>query len=428
MRFDRHFRRSLSSSFVFSTMLPCAAFSSEAGTAAKPTSTQQLKGEGKTLPQGVMRLRTVFRAAQGQTGFDSLGKKEESGFKAQATASAFVVEYGVTPRLSMQVLVPFVHANRLGMDGSAFQNSSFYAEKYDEFLKKSSVNLVKQKLCSDVAACVKAIQEKNLSLPLNSSIILPTGETLDVRAGVPIKTVASALVVNAAVPTSGRTGLGDIEIGGLYALADRELDLNSHWPVQAAVGVGLRLPSGSFSDVPAAQRGTGRGSTDLGLRLNIDKFFTDEFIFSWQNQSEMAIISGKKKRSSLLNNTILNSADPQIAGGDGQRNEGEFKRSSLRQVGFLKLIAGAGMFSSSMALLSLNGQFKYDFDSPGAVDGTALGKNSVVYSTQVGMSIDGLRVAWPVQLDVDYEIPLAGSNKTVVTRNLSTTLKAYYRF
>lgn len=387
-----------------------------------------VRGEGKTLPENVIRARLPFRAVSASKGYSSSGEKGESGLKLNLVASALVVEYGYSPAVSFQIVAPFILKNEMSMDGSAFQSSYRFKEKYDEFISIASQKLVDDKLCASVEACRDAIQNKGLSLPASTDLVLPTGEKLRVKAGVPIKDVASALVTRAALPESGRTGLGDVEIGTLVALADPEVGLwKKDWPVNLSVGLGLRLPTGSFVNVPAAQRATGRGTLDLGLRTNLDWFMRPNISLSFQNQWEQMLMDGKKKRSSLLDSSTLNTADPLVAGADQIANDTAYKRTGARNIGFLKLALGAAEVAEALKPLILNVQWKYDFDPETTLGGKKDSEESEMQSMQAGFTFDGLVLNLPVQLDADYEIPLAGKNRTLAPAVLSTTLKAFYR-
>ncbi len=387
-----------------------------------------VRGEGKTLPENVIRARLPFRAVSASKGYSSSGEKGESGFKLNLAASALVVEYGYTPAVSFQIVAPFILKNEMSMDGSAFQSSYRFKEKYDEFISIASQKLVDDKLCVSVEACRDAIQNKGLSLPASTDLVLPTGEKLRVKAGVPIKDVAASLVTRAALPESGQTGLGDVEIGTLVALADPEVGLwKKDLPVNLSVGLGLRLPTGSFVNVPAAQRPTGRGTLDLGLRTNLDWFMRPNIALSFQNQWEQMLMDGKKKRSSLLDSSTLNTADPLVAGADQISNDSAYKRTGARNIGFLKLALGAAEVSEALKPLILNVQWKYDFDPETTLGGKKDSEKSEIQSMQAGFTFDGLVLKLPVQLDADYEIPLAGKNRTLAPAVLSTTLKAFYR-
>jgi hypothetical protein len=385
-----------------------------------------IPGEAKTLPQGVYRLRAIYSAARSESGFSDNGKREDGGWRAALDAGAFVVEYGLRPGISLQLVAPVVVRSQRGLDVQKFRNSSLYAQLYEDKLKQVIDKLVSSKLCADAETCRVAIEEKSLSFPF-TTVVLDTGETLELKTAVPIKSVLSSLVSNAAVPESGRTGRGDLELGALVSVADPEVGLVRHWDVNVSLGLGLRVPTGFFEDVPSSQRPTGRGSWDLGLRANVDKVFSENLVVSWQNQSELTLRDGKKKRTSLLDNTRLNTADPNVEGGDGKPNTGGFRRTTTRQVGFVKLAWGGEVLHQSLDTFVLNSAFKYDFDSPGEVEGQSLGSESSLMSAQLGITWDGLRVSLPVQLDLDYTLPLAGKNIPSAPGLFTSTLKVYLK-
>jgi hypothetical protein len=399
-------------------LLPLFFFSA-AGTAS----------EGKTLPEGVFRLRIPFRSAVASHGFSSEGKKADSGLRLNVASGALVFEYGYSSAVSFQLIVPAVLRNQMSMDGSVFQKSFVFQEKYDEFIAAAAAKLVSDGLCSDVNACVDAIQKKGFALPATTELTLPTGEKLTVRAGVPLKEVASSLVTRAALPAEGRTGIGDIEIGTLIAIADPNVGLwKKDWPLNLSVGLGLRAPTGSFSDVSAAQRGTGRGTWDLGFRTNVDWYAASGFVMSFQNQWEQMIVGGVKRRSSLLDSSKLNSADPLIEGADQVANEAKFERSGARQIGFLKVASGLGDFVSSLDPVVLSLQWKYDFDPKTLRGGRIESTDSQLHSVLAGVQLDGLKLNVPAQLEVEYEFPVAGRNRRIAPQIMTASMKAYYRF
>lgn len=411
----------------------CMAASSALANETLPPETkahenEAIPGEGKTLPASVFRVRVPYKFASATKGYSSSGQSEDAGLQFNANAAALVVEYGLRDAISLQVVVPYVLQNNLSMNGSVFQKSSFFEEKQTEFLKAASEKLVTEKLCRSVEACIEAIKNNGLSLPVNTNLTLPTGETLPVKAGVPLNDIAASLVTRAAVPTSGSTGLGDIEVGALFALLDPRVGLLSqNKPINLSLGLGLRIPTGSFVDVPAAQRPTGRGTTDLGIRTNFDWQPLPGTMLSQQNQFEIMLKEGRKKRTSLLDSAQLNSADPMVAGADQMANTSSYARQGARNVGFLKLAVGLGQLSQELKPVLLNAQWKYDFDPATQLGGKKLNAESSLQSVQVGTTIDGLPLQVPLQFDVDYEIPVTGSNRTLAPRVLSATLKLFYK-
>lgn len=387
-----------------------------------------LIGEGQTLPHGIFRSRWLHRSVTSDSSFADFGTAKPSGFQLRAQAAAVILEMGITPAVSLQVVVPAVLSNELSLDGAQFTQSQLYNKNEAKFLNGIAENLVESGLCENVSLCMTALTEKNLSLPYDKEIVLPTGETLAIKQGIPLKAYAAPFLVNSIVPAEGRTGLGDVEVGFLMAVADPKVGYIRDWDTGFSLGLGLRLPTGAFTSVPQSQRSTGRGVTDLGVRMNLDRLLSKSVMLSVQHQTELMLLAGEKKRSSLLSSGEFNSADPSVAGADGVANTAVFTRKSPRHIGFFKVAWSAASLAEMLHIFVVNGFLKYDFDSPGELGGLSLGDASAHYSAQVGLSLNGLRVGIPLQLDFDYEMPLAGSNKVVAARVMTTTLKSYFRF
>jgi hypothetical protein len=249
---------------------------------------------------------------------------------------------------------------------------------------------------------------------------------LTLRRGVPLKLYADSAVVRAASPTDGRTGLGDLETGVLVAVLP-------NGPLTYSVGLGLRYPTGSFSDVPASQRGTGRGTLDAGLRQNLDFAVGRSVMLSWQNQSEVMLVKGQKKKTSLIDSSELNLADPTTpaavsAGSDGEDNMQEFTREGVRNVGFLKAGLNLSAFSDDLRALGTYAQWSYNVDGQERLDGRALSDRKQTQSALAGLSVSGLGYQIPASFDVDYEVPTGGKNVALATSVVTMTLKAYYKF
>lgn len=389
--------------------------------------TPLLLPEGKTLPEGVLRTRIPYKSVSGSQGFAQDGSKVDSGFTLKAQATALVLEYGVSDRLSLQFVAPVVLQNSVTLDQAKFRDSAAYDSNNDRFLASMAALLASAtpRICPNFDACLKLV-ESGLALPVDRDITLPTGEVLTLKAGVPLKTYADQAVVRAATPSDGQTGLGDLEVGALFAVLPKG-------PLTYSVGLGLRAPTGSFAEVPSSQRPTGRGTLDAGLRQNLDLAVGRHVMLSWQNQSEQMLVPGTKNKTSLVDNTKLNLADPttpaaRAAGSDGADNEQEFTREGVRNVGFLKAGVNLGLLTSSLKSLSTYGMFNYNYDAEERLDGKALGGKKMTQSATVGGSVSGLSYQIPASLDVDYEVPTAGENTAIAASVLSTTLKLYYKF
>lgn len=382
-------------------------------------------GEGQTLPEGVLRVRLPFTHVTGNSGYDEHGKKQDLGASLNVTGTAFVLEYGATSRLALQLLAPYVMSSEVHLDGQKFARSGLYASNYGAFVGGVATKLQAQGICPDVESCTKLIND-GYALPADTAVTLPSGERLTVKAGVPVKDYANALVVGAARPEPGRTGLGDVEVGALYMVYQR-IDADF------AVGGGLRLPTGSFADVPSSQLATGRGTLDFGLRLNADYSPARGLWLGWQNQSEIMLMKGKKSRTSLLDNSELNTADAtsseaRAAGADGRANNEKFERRGIRNVGFFKLGWGLGDVDQALAAIGTLAEYKYNLESREYLDGVDQGPPQTSMAALGGVVLDGLAYRFPMQVEYDYQVPLAGTNVTVAQTVQLLTLKGYYKF
>jgi hypothetical protein len=387
--------------------------------------------EGKTLPEGVLRARLAVRFASGDSGFDKAGKKTDPGAQVNAVGSGVVIEYGVSNLLSLQVLVPFVLQNELGLNADQFRKSETYKTQLERFKSAAAKLLAKREICRDDITCRELINS-GYSLPSDTNVTLPTGETLQVKARTPLNQVADAVVMAGAKPASGKTGLGDVEVGALYEVLNQKGPFTGS-PIFLSVGGGFRFPTGAFADVPGAYRATGRGTLDFGLRTNLDYTPTQGLFLSWQNQAEFMVRKGTKKKSSILNNTELNSANPSSAaaidaGSNGKGNEVDFERRGVRNVGFAKLGYGLGALSESLESIGMSTQLRYDVDSKEYLGGEAQGDPRRLYTWQTGVSFDGLAYRWPVQAFLDYELPVGGRNVSIAAENLYLEVRGFYRF
>jgi hypothetical protein len=406
-----------------STSAPLVIEKKESSESSAPT----ILPEGKTLPEGVVRARLPFKSIQGEHGYDADGNKVDMGLALHATAGAFVLEYGVTDRISVQMVAPVIYRNELALSADRFRDSDAYATNHDKFIGTMASLLVgaRPQICPSFDACLELIDE-GYALPVDRVVTLPSGETLTLRRGVPLKLYADSAVVRAATPTDGRTGLGDLETGVLFAVLPTG-------PLTYSVGLGLRYPTGSFADVPASQRGTGRGTLDAGLRQNLDYAVGRSVMLSWQNQSEVMLVKGEKKKTSLIDSSELNLADPTTseavsAGSDGEDNTQEFTREGVRNVGFLKAGLNLSAFSDDLRALGTYAQWNYNVDSQERLDGRALSDRKQTQSALAGIGVSGLSYQIPASLDVDYEVPTGGKNVALATSVVTMTFKAYYKF
>lgn len=363
---------------------------------------------GKTLPKGVARVRVPTRFYSGESGFDGRGSKSQNGFSTNVTASALVLEYGLSNQLAIQFLAPFIVSNKLTLNKAKFQKSSVFKLKKEENLNMVAAHLVEAGACPSISTCRAYIDGGGVA-PSDQEIPLPNGEKVSVKAGTKITAAVDDLITNAVTPADGETGLGDIEMGVLY-------DLNLTTPVKVSVGLGLRVPTGKFANVAtASQRPTGRGTLDLGLRVNFDVDITPGVIVSWQHQSEQMLQKGEYSISGIVDNTKTTKKE-------------DFSRIGVRNLGFFKAMWGMGNISERLSPFGLYTQYKYDFDAAKKYGDADAGPRSQMASVLTGFVMDGLAYQFPAQLELEYEVPLSGRNQSIATSMLAINLKGYYRF
>ena len=387
--------------------------------------------EGQALSEKMLRLRLPYGMQTGNFGYDGDGKKVANGFNAKAAGGAFVLEYGLTNRISLQFLMRYISSMEVTVDASTFKKSDLYKATRDEvytskfgagvtpenlsavLTQKIAGALVEQGACGTVviASCVN-----NINGGMTAPAALPasaTGLPSDIPAGAPLKGALAqqASAINSAVESQilagaksaekkGATGLGDTEIGVLYEVLAQK-------PVFFSVAGGLRLPTGKFTDISANEIPTSRGVYEFGLRTNLDLLPVDWFMISWQNQAEAMVMKGKEK-----------------VGGKTE----DAKRKGVRQVGFVYLKPSLVPLSRSLNVLAPRVGFTYDHDSALYVGDQAVPPRSYQHNWLVGMGFDLTRLNVPLQLDLDYTQPFDGKNVAVATGGLLATLKAYYVF
>lgn len=420
---------------------------------------------GKTLPKGIFRVEipTAYTFGNG-TGFDSSGKHVDNGFWLSRWMMGIALHYGVSDRISIGIGVPFVVNNQMGLDGNVFaQNSQFFSKYYNQAINESAAYLASIGNCNGAQtadACRNEILNNNLKPPptIFNEIVLPTGEIATIRSDIPIKDQLRNLVVNAAIPQNGKTGLGDIQIGILWdAVNERTPWL--HVPLFFSFGGGLRFPTGKF-DIPMAFRQTGGdgtlllpgGTFDGILRWNLDYGITPGVFLSWQNQIEYSFTKAILNRSSMLHPGTFNTANPAaiqtnmpylINHGDGVANALTFERRGVRFLGFLQANWGLGNVSNALKPFGLHVQGKYNIPSQNYLNGTPvylfedqfyLNNASLhhnygppqAYSVVGGLKISGLPYMVPVEFLAEYEYMFYGVNMFIAPMNILMTLALYF--
>ena len=349
---------------------------------------------GKTLPKDVFRFWAPYRAITADQAFDASGKLQDAPVDIEVRASALVLEYGITDDISFQLVVPQFRKNRVSLNSKKAQQTA---------IQGIAQGLAQDPRipCKTVAECSAWIDAGN-SLPVDLNL----GPAV-VPAGVPLKQAAILAASNAkaAVDNDGAIGLGDVEIGALYKAVETS-------NFMFAAGLGFRLPTGTFGEVDELD--TGRGTTDLGLRLNLDYALTRASLLSWQHQFERMIFAGEKNQL-------------------GTSEKLDFERVGVRSHGSLQLGYNLGNLDMALKSLGVTMSANYDFDAETRIDGevteSALksSRRSQLYSGAMTFNINGLDYGIPGSLELEYTRPFQGKN-AVATRMNGFILKGYVKF
>jgi hypothetical protein len=391
--------------------------------------------ESSTLPERVVRARIPLVTATSKgAAYDIDGSKIDGGLSANVMASGLALEYGLSENLSVGLLMPFVVKNELGMNGDNFKKQRGYQLSKRNFYVSAANLLQSQSLCSNLEQCI-ALIDSGYAFPYDLSVQLTSGEPVTLKAGVPLNQAVHNLLVNAAKPEAGETGLGDMDLGVKYRWL--KSDTMGH-----AVGLVLHVPTGKYEDVTLSKRATGRGIMEVGLRSSFDYKISDNYIMGWQHTIDYAVGKGKIKRSKLLNNTEMDDVqDEAVAGSfaDGYANNNTFKRPGVRNSGFFDVKTSFGQFSPMLNSLGGKVRYGYDFDTSVQVeereDAASNGfrgatERSRIHNLGLGLVFDGFQLEnrVPVRVTWDLDSPVGGANKAVAPLRNTLVTELYYKF
>lgn len=409
---------------------------------AEPTTTlkkRSITPEGKTLPEGVGRLRIPYQSQSGNTSFDDQGNRSKSSFKAKGSGSAFVLEYGLSDRLSIQWLTRYYHQQSVLLNAAQFSQSAAFqdlkSKAYSQNFAKlgpditpqtlvpalekaTSMLLAAKGLCGgQPAQCLSLIDQNTLLAPLDLTEANTKLPGLSIKAGTSIKEglAAYAQQIDAMVEEKilagaqsfekkGAQGLGDSELGLLYRAYDDDR-------VSYAVGLGIRMPTGRCTQLSPDELPTSRCTTDVALRQNLDILALSDLMLSWQHQTEMMVRKGHFGSKGL--------SQEQVA------------RPGARQIGFLVVKPSLAFLHPALAVLLLKTGLAYDYDASlvSKREGTTLtGQRNQLISRVYGAGLDGTFIEWPLALEVEVQEPMEGHHKSLAPTTVLTTLKAYARF
>jgi hypothetical protein len=402
----------------------------------QPTDGQYLAGARKSLirpesgvlPESVLRFRAIYADVSSTKGYDNNGNKVESGLKLTANRSVAVFEYGITDRISAQLLVPYGMGGKLKVDDKEkfiekVAVPTALVTKADVIAElKAGILAADAQLAAGYAANAEAQAEIDLG-PQAFGIKIPAGAKLkDFMDGeLPAIAVKAALQANyegfydeaqkTLEDQKFQEGLGDIEIGAKYALSTVEQPWFDAVPFYTSIAAGVRLNSSKYSEAEKdGKLPLGRGTMDLGLRVNTDYEPLMGVQLQLENQTEMMIAKGKS-----------------YAGG----KEVDYERDGMRQVGYSKLVVAPGTWSDALKIVSLNARYNWDNDAATKTDGKK-DEGSATYgrSAQAGLTLDGLNLEnrIPAQLDYDYVMAARGRNTQFAADAHVVTLKLFYKF
>jgi len=365
-------------------------------------------GEGQTLPKRIARFRYVNQFISGDYGFNQDGRKSDHGIEINVVASALVFEYGITDRLSMQMMAPFIVHNDAALNSNTFRSSYVYKQNYEKLRQGFLDKLETAGLCHGYTQC-RDLFESGHKLPHDFYLKHEAGSLL-LDSNVEPKKYIDSVIHYQSLPSQGSHGLGDIEMGLFY-------NFFRHESFIVSAGIGTRAPTGSYSNVPLAYRPTGAGIWDLGLRYNLDYQPTRGLWLSLQEQQEIPLSKAKRKPTSLEDNTKLADGDYIVT-----------EEKGIRRKGFVQAAYGLGVLHDDLRAFVVNGAYLYKFHRSKYSNGEKIQDPAQIYSYAVGGSIDGRGYQMPLALDVSYENPIAGKQTLVAPSILTLTLKAYAKF
>jgi hypothetical protein len=370
--------------------------------------------EGQTLPENLWRFRSVHKFYEGSKGYDKDGHSYSSGFSGEGHGSGWVLEYGLTDKVSLQVLVPYYYRQSVVLDGENFRETDLYQSEYQKAMDLVTGKLVEKGLCPNKGAC-EGLVKSGFRLPQGQTITVPhSGEQLVISSEEEIQVFIDRFILNGAAPSgNGKVGLGDVETGILW-----NVFRSPQWSF--SMGMGLRWPTGSFKDVPQGYRPTGGGIYELGTRLNLDYELCSGLWLSYQDQLEIPLNTAERKRSS--------DASPDSFLPEDTTTPILYKKKSPTREAFLKVNYGLGVLSSYLEPYGVFGSYIYKKDGTMEIDGHVKRKAQSLHWGTFGAYVDGRNYGVPFGFDIERRIPLGGRNALVAPDITVLSLKMYAKF
>ncbi len=402
--------------FTNSIVLVSTMFVAMAGLTAKAQNSAEVKPKkmtdytavlprGKTLPEGVLRVWVPYSKVNGSEEFNSKGKKVKIGADISAIGSAAVLEYGLSEGMSFQLVVPYYLQQQVNPNASDALEKAMdenFVTLADAQKAKVALALQQASLCTSVDSCMKLKVDGTIAgaLQLTNTVVgLPLGKVVEAGVTAAIESQVDAAVAAGEQVKDGETDVGDIQIGVLK-------EIHTDEKILVAVGAGIRFPTGSFSEADVVY-GTGRGTTDFGVRTNFDYGLSNNLIFSWEHYAELMVAAGEKKYS------------------DGSSKK--FERAGVVNKGLLDFGYNVGEVHPSLKAVGLNLGYAYNYDGENRYDDVAEKSRSELTSADVSLSINGLDYGIPGSLSVTSSTPLSGKNSQALNSN-GLVMKGYYKF
>jgi len=374
--------------------------------------------EGKTLPAGVARFRLPYQMASGSTAYDDAGKKSDSPVKFSAKGGAFVAEYGLTDKISLQWKTDFVLSQKTEMAGNRAWEKDGYtgavAKRTDLQALQALTNVtIDSRANFEKAATLKALNDlktgnacTDIATDCVAFLAGNSPTAVATRKGIADQVAATDALVYEGVKkealAEGGRGMGDTILGVLYEAYDSG-------GMFVALAGGVRVPTGN-RDLSGTELSTSRSAWEVGARINVDMLPVDWFMISWQNQSEVGIAGAKHKVDGVSVET---------------------KRDGVRNVGFVYLKPSLEAVAPGLDSLRASVGITYDFDSAQKLtsDGeTETTPHSSMIWNYASLGYSMLHMGIPLQLDLEHEMPNRGKNAKIAATKTTVTAKAFMKF
>ena len=320
---------------------------------------------GSVLPERVARANVVTSFVKIDSKFDAQGNKISLplGLTTNLGITAAALEYGLTSKISLQVLIPFVYSNEMSFEPSELIES----EGFSLFASKSPIN----------------DRAQNAALFLNS---LEQAK-------------------------HGKTGLADIEAGARYNWITNDSLIFS-------TGLGVRIPTGN-NNAHKLLRPIGSGFYTGAIRNNLDFSLLEKSLwFSLEHQAEIAL-SKARKNSENPDNPLDLVLDPS--------KQTSSYQSGLTHKAKAQTSFSFKALTDHLKFLSTSVSYNFTSEADLYVEGKKSEERSYLHAVNGNISLSALPYKIPVSLDLDYTKPFAGLNSRGDKESLTLKLKAYMK-